>query len=518
MCEIIVINPTKKPERMSEKLKVAAYVRVSSDSDDQENSFINQYDYYSRLIANEPSWLFADVYADNGITGTELDNREEFKRMVQDCYDGKIDYIITKSVSRFARNTYDCLNTIRSLKALGVNVKFEKEGIDTKTMKSEVELAALSSMAQEESISLSKNVQMGVRHRMINGTFKQGCLPYGFTGKDGEFNIFEEQAKVVKWIFNSYVEGKSLALIARELTEAGIVKNDGKSKWNPQMISYIIKNVRYKGDALLQKTYTTDFPFKSVRNTGERDMYYIKNANPPIVSSELFDKANTLLKNQSKRFTENTKPYHNPLTRKIYCAECGTLCRRKSGEVNTFWVCRNRDESINNCPAPQIAQQTIYRGFVKMYNRLINNMEYILTPMTTQLREFREMKLQLGGEVKNINDETANMTEQVLILNQLNADGYIEPALYIEQINDLNRRIQNMKKQKKLLLGTDECEKTIRATERIEAILKSAGALADFDESVFGRIIQRIWIDREKTMTFELTNGLKLKIDSKEVE
>ena len=187
MAEVIVINPTKTLKTENATIRVAAYVRVSSDSDDQENSFINQYDYYNAKIKGNPDWTFVDIYADNGISGTDMNHRDEFNRMFNDCRDGKIDLVLVKSISRFARNTYDCLDTLRKLKVLGVDVIFEKENINTKTMKSEVELAALSSMAQDESVSLSKNVRMGIRHRMRNGTFKQGCIPYGYYVIDDEW-------------------------------------------------------------------------------------------------------------------------------------------------------------------------------------------------------------------------------------------------------------------------------------------------------------------------------------------
>lgn len=214
VAEVIVINPTKTFEPEQCKIRVAAYVRVSSDSEDQENSFIHQYDYYNALISGNPEWSYVDIYADNGISGTEMTRRDEFNRMYNDCLDGKIDCIITKSISRFARNTYDCIDIIRKLKTLGVDVIFERENINTKNMNSEVELAALSSMAQEESLSLSKNVRMGIKHRMMNGTFKQSCIPYGYIVENDVWKINEEQAKVVRAIFQAYINGKSLAKIA----------------------------------------------------------------------------------------------------------------------------------------------------------------------------------------------------------------------------------------------------------------------------------------------------------------
>lgn len=178
MAEVIVINPTQSIIKQNALKRVGAYIRVSSDSEDQENSFITQYDHYMNLISENPDWSLTDIYKDNGITGTEMECRDDFNRMYQDCVDGKIDLILTKSISRFARNIYDCIDMTRKLKVLGVDVIFEKENINTGGMTSETELAALSSVAQEESISLSQNVRLGIRHRMKNGTFKQGCLSH----------------------------------------------------------------------------------------------------------------------------------------------------------------------------------------------------------------------------------------------------------------------------------------------------------------------------------------------------
>ena len=316
MAEVLVINPTKTVVKINELKRVGAYIRVSSDSEDQENSFVTQYDHYMNLIANNPEWTLVDIYKDDGITGTEMECRDDFNRMYQDCVDGKLDLILTKSISRFARNTYDCIDTTRKFKILGVDIIFEKENIDTSRMTSETELAALSSMAQEESISLSQNVRLGIQHRMKNGTFKQGCIPYGYyLGENGEWKINEEQAKIVRLIFNAYINGLSLWKIAEELKQAGVIKNNGSTDWGENRIRYIIKNERYKGDALLQKTYTEDFPFKSKTNRGEKDMYYVKNSNPAIVTADTFEKANELLKAQGKRYRPSTAPREHTLSK-----------------------------------------------------------------------------------------------------------------------------------------------------------------------------------------------------------
>lgn len=517
MAEIIVINPTKTMESMGRKLRVGAYVRVSSDSDDQENSYIVQYDYYTNLISSNPDWIFVDIYADEGITGTAMDKRDDFNRMVEDAKAGKLDLILVKSVSRFARNTLDCVEMERILKLYGVGVYFEKENINTKNMVSEVELAAIGSIAQEESMSISKNVRAGIQYRMKNGTYKQGCLPYGFRIENDEWVIVEEQARVIRLIFNSYINGTSLEKIARQLTLAKVIKNDGTYKWNTQYIAYIIRNVRYKGDALLQKSYTEEFPFKTRINYGEKDMYYIKNANPAIVSEGIFDKANRLLDEQSKRYRTNTAPKGYLLSKMIFCGECGTMYRRKSGEVRVYWVCRNKDTNGTACSSQQISEDVIIKGFINMYNRLVNNVEIILTPIVTQLTELRSQKLRSTGLIENINKEIAEISEQILMYREMNSQGYIESALYYEKTNEANTKIMMLKKDKKLLMGNDECDKVIKKTELLINLIKSAGAIGEMDEGLFKKIVKKIWIGENRNITYELINGLKLSVEYQEV-
>lgn len=515
MSDVIVINQTKQME--SKKIRVAAYVRVSSDSEDQENSFVAQYDYYNNLISKNPEWSYVDIYADNGITGTELSKRDEFQRMYNDCLENKIDLIITKSISRFARNTYDCIEMVRKIRGLGAEVIFEKENINTANMNSEVELAALASIAQEESLSLSKNVRMGVQYRMKNGTYKQGSMPYGYYSENGEMKINDEQAKVIRVIFSEYINGKSLQKIAKELTDAKIEDSRGIAEWSVKKVSYIIRNERYKGDALLQKSYTDDFPFKKKINRGERDMYYVKNNNLAIVPPEIFDKANSLIENQRKTYCAYGERKGHILAKKIYCEECKGLYRRKSYKDNLYWMCRNKSNNGNVCSSPQISEKAVCDGFVNVYNRLINNIEYILTPISTQLREYKINKIRQMGEIENINREIATLTEQLLIQEKARLAGYLEAGVFAEQSNIITARISKLKKDKKAILGSDACERVIRKTDALISILKMNGPIGRFDEQMFEKIIAKVWIGHDKSISYELINGLELKINAKEV-
>lgn len=285
MAERIVtqVRPKQKlqsfPELILQK-RVAAYARVSSDSDEQLNSVEAQKDYFEKLIKERPDWVFVGVYADEGISGTTLNKRVAFNKMIEDAMDGKIDLIVTKSLSRFARNTVDALNVIRKLKSANVGVYFEKEDIDTLDAKGEFLVTLMSSLAEEESRSMSENIKWGHRKRFAEGKY---TLPYGRflgykKGADGCPELVEDGAKIIRIIFRLFLEGHSTASIAKKLTNANFLSPGKQNHWQRQTIKSILKNEKYYGAALLQKTYSADYRGKITRrNRGELPMYYIEN-------------------------------------------------------------------------------------------------------------------------------------------------------------------------------------------------------------------------------------------------
>lgn len=274
------------------KLRVAAYCRVSTEQDEQLNSFENQVTYYTEFITRNPNYELAGIYADEGISGTSTKRREQFNRMIADCEAGKIDLIITKSISRFARNTQDCLNYSRKLKDLGIGITFEKENISTMDSTGELLFTILSSLAQDESRSISENCQWGIR-----SLFKQGVVHintnrfYGYDkDEDGRLVINPEQAKVVRWIFESYMDGINPDIIARRLMEQGVPGCMGEPKWTVDTIMGILQNEKHMGDAILQKTFTADYlTKKQVKNEGQLAQYHVKDDHEAIVSKELWE-------------------------------------------------------------------------------------------------------------------------------------------------------------------------------------------------------------------------------------
>ena len=314
----------EKPE--PKKLRVAAYTRVSRDTDNLERSLETQTSYYTTLIKSNPEWAFAGIYTDDGITGTNTEDRKSFQKLIKDCEKGKIDIILTKSISRFARNTVDLINTIRHLSDLGVEVRFDREHINTERGKSEFLISILAAYAQMESASTSQNIRWSVERDYLQGkSHNHRCYGYRWNGK--ELIPQEDEAMVVRRIFLDCISGLSVKKIAKALNDEGITHSG--STFSPEFVWTILHNERYKGDLLLQKYYSSDFPtLKLKKNHGERQTYYVEGDHEPIVTPETFDKAQEALK--AGRY---------PFSRKIHC-KCGrNYVRYDKGKYGHVWRC-----------------------------------------------------------------------------------------------------------------------------------------------------------------------------------
>ena len=407
---IIPANPKRaepgKPA--NQKLRVAAYCRVSTDSEEQINSYKNQLAFYTEKINSKTEWKFAGVYADEGITGTSMKHREDFKRMLRACREGRIDLILCKSVSRFGRNSVDVLRTIRALRERGIGVVFEKEGVDTRTMNSELILAFHSAFSQSESESIRENVSRGLRMAYEQGTIAIGPNLYGFRkGQEGAVEIDEEKAKVIRQIARWFLDGDSLHAIADKLAQRHIPSPKGKDTWSTATVRSILSNEKYKGDVLLQKTYKPSlFSNRAVKNDGALKKYYIEDVLPHILEPETFDRIQEeLAKRSAKRPTsEKAKtPFGRycgkyALSTLVVCGQCGALYRRvtwyRKGEKKIVWRCGTRLDNKANCtqsptleePALQstvmqaISQQYVHKG--KAIEVTMQSIRSVLTPET----------------------------------------------------------------------------------------------------------------------------------------
>ena len=377
------------------KKRVAAYCRVSTDQEEQLSSYEAQVNYYTNYIENHPDYECAGIYADEGISGTSTKKREQFNRMIDDCKAGKIDMIITKSISRFARNTLDCLNFVRLLKDLGVGVTFEKEAIFTLDSKGEVLLSILSSLAQDESRSISENSTWGIRRR-----FEQGRLFINTTkflgydkDKNGNLVINEKQAKIVRRIFREFLDGKGACRIARDLERDRVFNWNGKAKWYEGSIRKMLTNEKYKGDALLQKTYTVDFLNKKrADNIGQVPQYYVEGSHPAIIDKAMWDAVQLEMdrrRNFALEYGIQKLEYattDNPFAGRVICGSCGQVFGRKvwNSTDDRFrrlvWRCNGKYvvKGKKGCDSRHIDDGVLYQAFVDVFNAMIDNKAYFI--------------------------------------------------------------------------------------------------------------------------------------------
>lgn len=505
MPQVKVIQLLSEP---SKKLRVAAYARVSSDSADQLNSFATQVDYYTGYIQSKDEWEFAGLYADEAISGITADKRSDFQRLLVDCHAGKIDRILVKSISRFARNTLDCIQTVRELKQLNIPVEFEKENIDTGSMGSEMLLSVLGAAAQEESLSISKNLKWNYRHRMKNGDFTTHIAPFGYSYKSKTLVPNPNEVPIIEFIFNSYLSGKSLSEIAKELTQnEKPITSEKHSEWNRTSIQYILTNEKYVGDSLVQKRFTPDeLPLKKIRNVGQLPRYYIRNSHPAIISREIFEAVQVLL--QQKTISKSTVSSY-PLSQIVKCGACGSTFHRRIQKGIVRWSCYKHLQDKDLCPMGIVQEYEIYQGFLKVHNKLLDNRDSILKVMLNQLLELQTKVTFARPDIVALNEKIADLVKQNHSLARLQAKGYIDSVIFIERSNGNNQRIERMRRELRQLQGPDELSSLIDSTTLLMDLLDKASPLLEFEPSIFKIMVKEIVVYPEK-FRFYLNNNLAL--------
>lgn len=499
MAEITVI-PAK--ERTAEIVRTAAYARVSSDSQDQLNSFAAQIRYYTELLQNSTDTVFVDMYADEGVTGTSAAKRAEFQRLMSDCRKGKIDRILTKSISRFGRNTTECLEAVRELKSLGISVYFEKENVDTAEVSTEMMLAIYSQFAQEESMSISRNCRMGVHKRMMDGTYKTSSTPFGYDYVDGNLKINPERAEIVKQIFTWYVSGIGMNEIAARLNMLKV----RDEIWRHGTIRCILTNEKYIGDTLLQKHFSTDtLPFRSVRNCGEKEQYYVSGTHKPIIEKTVFDSARKMLAERDK--PSGFEKERSPFSRRIVCGNCGSTFKRKKKNSCVRWVCRKHDETADNCKIRQIRETEFQAAFVKLWNKLQAHYKAILTPMLRQLETLSEREKSGNMQLAALRKEISEIKQQIHMMTVLNSQGTLDGAYFKERIQELDRKLLTTKKQFRASLNDEESER-LDGLRKLIGIFERAEPITQFNDIKFGQIVNKITVISETKIRFDLIGGI----------
>lgn len=506
--KVTVIDPIAQEKA---KLRVAAYARVSSDSADQLNSYIAQVDYYTRHIGENPDWELIDIYADEGISGLDTQKRDEFNRMMADCRAGKIDRILVKSISRFARNTRDTLRFMRELLKLGITIQFEKENVDTGRLSTEQVAAIYAAFAQMESTGHSGNMRTSVRMRMERGIFTPSSMPYGYRLNGLEPEIIPEEAEVVRRIFSSALLGQGRKSIAQELNELGVERGHGRKVWHHTTISYILTNRFYTGGSVWQKFCTTDtIPFQKVKNKGQQPKYHVEDDHPGIISREDFQRVQELIAQRRERFYDGAAPSRSPYTGKIYCGQCGSKFRRKICGGKVYWDCYRHNADKDRCPSHQISEERLTAATLRLHNKLAFHGQEILQPLLGQLRELRERELRSNSKISDIDKEIANISGQNLVLIRLKSKGCIDPALALSQADEMNRRLRDLRRLRRKVLEAADGDEQIQSTEAMLDYLEIAQWQTEVTSDLFENLVERITVVSADEVRFRLLNGLEL--------
>lgn len=517
----VMIIPAKKQvgniarqQEEKPKLRVAAYCRVSTDTEEQATSYEAQIAHYTEYIQKNPEWEFAGVYADDGILGTNTKKRSEFNRMIEDCEAGNIDMIITKSISRFARNTLDCLKYIRQLKEKNIPVFFEKESINTMDAKGEVLITIMASLAQQESQSLSQNVKLGLQFRYQNGQVQVNHNHFlGYTkDENGNLIIDPEQAEVVKRIYREYLEGYSMDKIAKELEADGILTGAGKTRWWSSTINKILRNEKYIGDALLQKTYTTDFLSKTrVKNNGIVPQYYVEGNHEAIIPKDIFLRVqDELVRRRVVKTSANGKKRsyscNHCFAQIVICGDCGEMFRRihwnNRGCKSVVWRCISRLESTGlECHARTVNETVLENMVVQTINTLLGDK----STFQAQLQQnIAKVIRDAGKTTADGIDEQLMELQKELLKKANNKEAYDEIA---DQIFKLREH------REKCTVDTAARDAQIeRINDLQDYIKKQRTDLESFDETLVKRWLGQItvWDDH---FTVELKSGLKIDIE-----
>ncbi|WMJ86778.1 recombinase family protein [Anaerocolumna sp. MB42-C2] len=495
------------------KLRVAAYCRVSTDSDEQATSYEVQIEHYTNYIKGNQEWELAGIYADDGISGTNTKKRDEFNRMIEDCMAGKIDMIITKSISRFARNTLDCLKYIRQLKDKNIPVFFEKENINSMDSKGEIMLTIMASLAQQESQSLSQNVKLGIQYRYQQGEIQINHNRFlGYTKDENKRLVIDPvEAEVVKRIYLEYLEGASLLQIARGLEADEILTAANKRKWRQETLRKILQNEKYIGDALLQKTYTVDFLSKKrVANNGIVPQYYVENSHDPIIPREIFmqvqeEMSRRVNLHSGKDGKKRTYSGKYALSGIVYCG-CGEIYRRvhwnNRGCKSIVWRCVSRlEEKGSDCSSPTVNEEKLQKAVRRAINEVIGSRDEFLSILQENIATV--LSEEYDKNTAEIDKRLEELQQEILQLAISKSD-YNTVADEIYRLREL--------KQNSLADNAERQGKRQRIAEMEEFLSVQEYKMDEYDEQLVRKLIEKVTVHEDK-LTIELKSCIEIDVE-----
>lgn len=501
-------------------INVAAYARVSTLKDEQEDSYERQVSHYTRYIKNHEGWQFAGIYADEGITGTRADKRVDFQRMLDDCRKGRINKILVKSIARFARNTVDALNSIRELKELGISVYFENENIDTLSPGGEVLITILAAMAEQESRTISTNVKWAYQKKFQNGDITVNYARFlGYTRDDNhEFVIVPEQAAIVQRIYREYLYGYSTASIAKRLTDEGIPTPSNKKKWYPSVILSILRNEKYYGALICGKTFKPDvLSKKRYKNEGQAERYFIENSHPAIISKEEFDMVQSEMKRRGdiRGYSEGNHGRFSskyPFSKKIVCGACGTYYRRHAqyikGEYTPTWVCATHKlEGSEKCNQTYLKESEIEGAFLEMLKAFVVDFQGVRATLRDNI--VSSLDDSVASELDAILGAIEKCQEKMLELLRAKRIGGITDEEYNRRCSEIETRLNELTRMRDDIEQRSNIAKlTAKRVEEIAELLESIDVVNTFDGEIFKQIVDTVVVRNNYTLDFHLKIGL----------
>ena len=509
---------TSAPINSTKKRRVAGYARVSTDHEDQATSYEAQVDYYTSYIKSRDDWEFVAIYTDEGISATTTKKREGFKAMIADALAGKIDLIVTKSVSRFARNTVDSLTTVRKLKDEGIEIYFEKENIWTLDSKGELLITIMSSLAQEESRSISENVTWGQRKRMADGKVSFAYSRFLGLDKDketGKIVVNPEQAETVRLIFHLFLEGMTPHSIAAELTSRGIKTPAGKDVWNQQTVRRMLSNEKYKGDALLQKEFTVNFLEKKMKkNEGEVPQYYVEGNHEAIISPAVFDMVQAELAKRTKGGSRYSGV--SIFSNKIKCADCGGWYGSKvwhstDAYKKTIYRC-NHKYNGDKCKTPHVTENEVKVAFVSAYNQLVGIKDEIIAN-TEVIRRTLCVTDALVEEKERLEEDMRVLVEMTQSIVAENARVALNQDDYKKRYDGLVARYDTVKARYDEVVAAiaGKEAQSERLANFIRILKEQDGIIQEFDNSLWGCMVEYVTVGKDKSIVVTFKDGNEIK-------
>ena len=507
------------------KKRVSAYCRVSTDLKEQETSFESQIEYYTDYITKRTDWVLVDIYADDGISGTSTKKRTEFLRMIEDCMAGKIDMIICKSISRFARNTEDCLHFVRKLKDKGIPVFFETENIDTLGTGGELLLTILSGLAQDSSRNQSDVTKWGILRKFESGRVLVNTTRFlGYDkNKERELVINEEEAELVRRIFREYLEGKSCNAIAKGLMKDKIKTITGNIKWWDSTISGILGNEKYHGDVLLQKTYTVDFlRHKRVDNKGQVPKYHIEDNHQAIISKEIFnmvqdEKERRALLNGNLVGDRNKYSNKYPFSSKVFCGQCGNIFRRRhwnstNNSKKIVWQCKTYiEEGKEACGAKAVDDNVLMNAFVRMFNKIYENRQSFIKTLTENIEMIILQRPNIR-ETEALDNRIEELKNKLKRLIRFQVNNSIDSEVYNEEYKSISLELEEVRKKRLEHDKVNELKDDLkqRVNEIVQTMNSRDSLLEEFDDEIFDALIEKIEILTPAHVFLKLSSGWRV--------